>query len=94
MAKHNEKPVTVEWACKTLNKWGFHVRDQGDKLICFHTTKMFDAEINVEGGVPDRRRLNQLIDRFRNNRVQPLHNATGGFKSAPEFSRPITVQER
>lgn len=93
MAKHYEKPVTVESACKTLNEWGFHVRDQGDKLMCFHTTKMFDAVITVEDGVPDRIRFEEIIGRLKNNTSQPLRPATGEFKPAPEFSRPITVRD-
>jgi len=88
-----KKPATVEWACKALNKHGFHVRDQGDRLFCFHTTKMFDAVINVENGIPDRIRLDQVIRRLRDNKSQPLRSATGGFASAPEFSRPITIRE-
>lgn len=92
---HSGKPVTVEWACKTLNKWGFHVRDQGDKLMCFHTTLGFDAQIALDNdGTPDRKRFDQIIDAVKTNRGYLMPRAAGVFKSAPEFSRPITIQER
>jgi len=86
------KNITVERACKTLNKLGFHVRDQGDTLMCFHTTKMFDAVIPVDGDVPDRVRLDQVIRGLHDNKGQ--RPARGGFASAREFSHPVTIRER
>lgn len=85
--------MTVEWACRTLNRWGFHVRDQGDKLLCFHTRKAFDAQICVDGDVPDSVRIDQIISAIKMNKIGQIKPAEGGLRSGPEFAKPITVKE-